>query len=551
MPRRPDLYLDDNRQWMDTFPQLASMHSKSPLTCHIFSFEASLDIIPEQLPKGAELGITLDYMGRIENLPQCTFASRTRFFENETALKFVHDGELTNAINGPVEYDADESQLLGNVSFGSTFWARKLHELAQILRSRPGHRLPTPQDDCSDDSKEATSLHNQVRNAHEHVEAALKRLSAVQEIFAYPRNNPEDVQLVLVSTWNFSKSKPGEQAISTWRKVIPPPQQSQQLQQQCHDEIEFVSGLLSPQHSFKCPEQWDFSAEMFTEMNQAFDPSIDLSLDQQVSQTQPPRTLGSPIDLDSHMPLIGVPGYASIQDPLAAISNLPYPSLAHDDYDLGLSNSSSAAHRAANSHSIDPAIAAACSGPSAAIPSTNTIDFGGGHIALSFDLGEHGSDTTTGLEHPQQHPQQQQPAGQTLAEGGSLQLYAVPEDTGILDTTSLSVDMGPLEAIAETDIAAPFPVPFTSEQMQEYARRWGDFNGEVYAGATAVVEGYDGFEGAAETTAAAAAGGHGQVDLGVDTGVVLGSGGTTAREFGIGETEEEDENERTGYAVEM
>ncbi|KAL9089237.1 MAG: hypothetical protein Q9165_005805 [Trypethelium subeluteriae] len=526
------------------------MHSKTPLTCHIFSFEASLDIIPDQLPKGAELGITLDYTGRIENLPQCTFASRTRFFENETALKFAHDGQLTNAINGPVEYDADETQLLGNVSFGSTFWAKKLHELAQILRSHPGHRLPTPQDDCSDDSKEANSLHTQVRNAHEHVEAALKRLNAVQEIFAYPRNSPEDVQLVLVSTWRFSKSKPGEQAISTWRKVIPPPQQSQQ---QCHEEIEFASGLLSPQHSFKYPEQWDFGAEMFTEMNQAFGTSIDLSLDQQVSQTEPPRTLRSPIDLDSHMPLIGVPGYASIQDPLAAMSNLPYPSLAHDDYDFDLSTSASAVHHAANSQSIDPAIASACSGPSAAnLSSTNAIDFGGGQMVLSFDMGEHGSDATSGLEHPQQQ-QQQQSVDQTMAEGrGSLQLYAVPEDTGVLDTTSLSVDMGPLEAVAETDIAAPCPVPFTSEQMQEYARRWGDLNVEVYAGATAV-EAYDGFEGAAETTAAAAAAavaGHGQADLGVDTGVALGSRGTNAREFGIGETEESEDG-RAGYAVEV
>lgn len=509
VPRQPDLFLGNIKQWEASFPQLAAMHSKSPLSCHIFSFEASLDIIPDQLPKGAELGITLDYSGGVDNSPSCTFASRTRFFENETALQFVHNGELTDAIIGPVEYDRDDSQILGNVPFGSTFWARKLHELAQNLRSDPGHRLPTPQDDCTDDSKETIASQLQGCSAREHVEAALRRLNAVQEVFAYPRSNPEDVHLVLVSIWHFTKSKSGEQPATTWRRLILPLQPSQH---HFHDDLGFASGLLSPQQSFKFPDQWDFNAELMTDINQNFDTSMALPLDEHSAQAQQPLpTLRSPIDLDNHMSLIGLPGYANLQDPLAAMSSLTYPGLTDnntDDYNYGFAATSNDMADTTSSHVIDPAISAVCSGPSAK-PGANTIDFGGGQISLSFDIGESVSSSLQ-QAHPLAH--------------GALQIFNDPHH-GI--DASLSMDMGPMEAIADTDIAAPCPVQFTSEQMQEYARRWGEYNGSVY-GSTA---GYDAFDGINTE--------HNQADIGAE----IADGGSKECETG-------EENKMTGNAAE-
>ena len=486
MSRRPDVYLGDVKQWSDSFPQLALMHTKSPLSCHIFSFEASLDIIPDQVPKGAACTIFLDYTGSIENLPPCSFVSRTRYFENGTPLKFEHDGELTEAVNAPVEYDSADSQILGNVRFGSTFWARKLHELAQTLRGQPGHRLPTPQDDCSDDSKETMSAHVQARIAQEHVEAALQNLSAVQEIFAYPHNNPDDVQLVLVSLWRFRKTRSGEHPFSTWRRLVAPTQQPQQY---CDDKLGYASGLLSPQQSFKCPEQWDLSAEMLTEMNQTFDASVALSLDQDASpELQHPRTLRSPIDLDSHVSLIGLPGQANFQDPLAALSNFPYPILAqngNEDYDYGFSTTSSAVNGGACGNSIDSALSAVGSGPSTD-SRANTIDFGGGQIHLSFDISE---PSNPGL------------GNVNALSNEELQIYG-PQDG--LETSLPSLEMGPMEAIADTDIAAPCPVQFTSEQMQEYARRWGELNGSVYGN----TENYDAYN---DMNA-----GHSQADIGAE-----------------------------------
>ena len=507
--RQPDILLSEMKQWEESFPRLAAMHSKSPLSCHMFLFEASLDIVPDQLPKGAELGITLDYSGSIEDSSLCTFTSRTRFYENETVLKFVHEGELTDAVVGPVEYDRDDSQILGNVSFGSIFWARKLHELAQILRSDPGHRLPTPQDDCSDDSKETFPSRFQAYSAREHVEAALTRLSAVQEIFAYPRSHPEDIQLIVISTWCFTKSKAGEQPATVWRRIIPPVHQPHH---HCHDELGFASGLLSPQQSFKYPDQWDFSAELMTEMNQTFDTSMALPLDEHSSQAQQPaRILRSPIDLDSHMPLIGLPGYANLQDPLATMSNLPYPSLTddtHDNYDYGLSTAPNEMIGAVTDHGIDPSISAACSGPSIE-SGANTVDFAGGQISLSFEIGE---SIGTNLQQPQP------------LENSALQVF--DPHHGI--HTSLSMDIGPMEAIVDTDttIAAPCPVQFTSEQMQEYARRWGEYNGSVYGSAA----GYDTFDGIS--------GEHDQADIGAE----FADGGS--KEFDTGE-----ENQGNGYAV--
>ncbi|KAI9659964.1 MAG: hypothetical protein M1821_001316 [Bathelium mastoideum] len=462
------------------------MHAKSPLTCHVFSFKADLNIITDPLPKGAELGITLDYTGKIENISQCTLRSRTRFFEDEAVLKFVRDGELTDAVTGLVEYDGDDSLVLGNVSFGSTFWARRLHELAQTLRSQ--HRLPTPRDDCSEDSKDAISSHVQTRNTSEHVDTALRRLCAVQEIFAYPQNSSEPVQLVLVSTWHFTKSRNGEQAASTWQRLHPP------KQHRCPDDPGFPSGLLSPQ------QEWDAATEVIARLDRAID---NLQVQAPPPPPPPPPILRSPIELAEFE---GLQGFFNFQAPLAAMDNLPYPNLpitATDAYNYDFPTTPSGAHH------LDPVIAAACAGLPTDAHVANAVDFDGGHIALSFDAGDSSgagfAPVVSSVDHNGVQPDDFHSAFPPLTAPGALPSYADvnADDNADADTTahttdgmddvvaaSLALDVGPLEAIADTDLAAPCPVPFTSEQMQEYARRWGnEFNHESVYGGDAMVEG--------------------------------------------------------------
>ncbi|KAI9704061.1 MAG: hypothetical protein M1820_005683 [Bogoriella megaspora] len=494
--RKPDLQLCDLTR-IDFLPRkLTSILSKTPSDCRIFSFEAPLDIFTKPLPKGAELGIELAYAGALDHSPDTHFEARTRFFDDTTALKFYHEGEIVEAAHDPITYNRN-TQVLGLVHFGSRFWATKIHEYSQVLRCQPGHRLPTPQDEFGEESRDELNFQDQVKKAKARVDAALERLCAVQEIYAYPAGQDRaDSQLVLMSVWRFTRNRSGNQPHATWQRLILP-----NLEVKIPYNFEYATGLLSPSHP--CNTSWQYESEAVADADDLFDPMCELSFGQQQYPAQPPvRTLGSPVELDSQALLLGLPDYAQIQNPLTGVSRFPYPGLAGSnpvDFNYDYVTGEGVSISATSCQDIDPAITTGCCS-SAEEPPTNAIDFEAGHIQLSFDFDEGaGVGFDSGVIQP---PRSSSLQGLALQEPeNSLPGFEQHQQRHESLDSSTALPIAPMQAIADTDIAAPCPLQITSTQMQDYARRWGDFQQSAAVfGSSGNIDGGGGGGGAAEDT---------------------------------------------------
>lgn len=206
-PKLSDLQFDGNDQLQRSFPQLVSMYAERALDCHTIFAEASMELMTDIVPKGAELGIHFEFASACDLDPNDFSQCRTRFFD---------DGVLVEQSAGRVGHDKDPHNNRITVPFGSEFWAQKITHLANLLREAAKRRsLCSGGEDPTVISEEsATRLKDRARDE-------LERLSAVQEIFAM-RKGAYQPQKMLIIYWTFNQAVHVGTGETTWRNLVLP-----------------------------------------------------------------------------------------------------------------------------------------------------------------------------------------------------------------------------------------------------------------------------------------------------------------------------------------
>ncbi|KAE9993063.1 hypothetical protein EG327_006592 [Venturia inaequalis] len=188
--RLEDLHVADTMDLYHQLPQLSTILSSENLaSSQIIVAESRLRLMSDHLPKGAELGIQFEVNSLCNLGVYEDFTCETRFFE---------DGEPTcEAIHGRIDYNA-HFQRLGNIQFGSDFWARKVVETAQQLRRVD--ELRNKADDlrsCGLDggmSELADPLDDEARETEDEVRNSIRGMTGLQEISARIKATGEKMQ---------------------------------------------------------------------------------------------------------------------------------------------------------------------------------------------------------------------------------------------------------------------------------------------------------------------------------------------------------------------
>lgn len=211
-PRRADVRINDARQWRKHYPELAFMTSVFE-HCDLIVCDASIQLMTEQLPKAAELAIQFELMSEYPPDEYDSFECRTRFFD---------DGRLTHQLNesrNPIPESCASfrynpgTRRLDTVTFGSSFWARRMFYLAKHLR-------------------DARSLEDKTerRKIENHVRQNLHSLTATQEI--YVTKGDSKPQRVLVLFWRFSQTHNNHGGQTTFCNIIYSPSLTLPIQHQ-------------------------------------------------------------------------------------------------------------------------------------------------------------------------------------------------------------------------------------------------------------------------------------------------------------------------------
>lgn len=212
--RRDDIHVSDTMELCHQLPQLTSILSSEDLTSsQIIVAESRLRLMSNQLPKGAELGIQFEVNSLCNIGIYEDFACETRFFE---------DGEpACEPIHGRIDYNA-HFQRLGNIQFGSDFWARKVIETTQLLRR--ADELRNKADDLRSGgldggmSELADPLEDEARETDAEVRKLISGLTGLQEISARFKATGEKVRLFVIC-WNFEQMLGDGEADTIWRNI--------------------------------------------------------------------------------------------------------------------------------------------------------------------------------------------------------------------------------------------------------------------------------------------------------------------------------------------
>jgi hypothetical protein len=214
-----DIQMNGTAQLLRTFPQLESIDAEEIYGSQIILAESTLKLMSGSLPKTAELGIQFELQSYYDLEEYDHFKCSTRFFE---------DGKpVDQVMEGPIEYDQHYKRL-GNVQFGSRFWAVKVIEMARRLREAHEYRKKAQ---TSESQQNASSAEDAAREIEFEIRAHFLRLTALQELTAKRRETGRMVTLLLVC-WRFEQSMHNNCGETTWRNVNllpPPPPQQQQL----------------------------------------------------------------------------------------------------------------------------------------------------------------------------------------------------------------------------------------------------------------------------------------------------------------------------------
>jgi len=218
-----DLVISDDRLLKKFLPALTSLYDSGALTqegCQVIFARASLELWAGTIPKGAELGIQFWFASnqRVCDLEQFEgFECVTSFWRERDDRLGVREVHRSADERKGVEYEGGYKRL-GNVQFGSDFWAAKIVQLSGKLREAGGLRRKA---DEAESRREKENLVWRAKQVEGEIRDALERLSAVQEISARVKGAGEETRRrLLVVHWKFAQAIQPQQAEMTWRNVV-------------------------------------------------------------------------------------------------------------------------------------------------------------------------------------------------------------------------------------------------------------------------------------------------------------------------------------------
>ncbi|KAK5110964.1 hypothetical protein LTR62_005502 [Meristemomyces frigidus] len=191
-----DLPLVDDVKFHDWYGSsqrlLAAMGERKPLDCNILVADASVGFPTSSFRdvSGVELGISFI----------CSSAHLDPNTEVRCRNSFYRQGKRLSeeAFEAPFQFSEDRQSVTTSVKFGSSFWAKMLHQLASSLQ------------------KEAK---DPARDAVAEVDSVLRELTAMLEVFVV---SPQGNERVLIMCWTFRKSSM-DQGHASWRRLVMPP----------------------------------------------------------------------------------------------------------------------------------------------------------------------------------------------------------------------------------------------------------------------------------------------------------------------------------------
>jgi len=266
-PRLPDLVIEGSdgvEEWCRMFPPLSALCDSSSAapslvggadrlgSVPVIFCKASLEVTPAPVPRDAELGIRFEFAegsfgfggrgdaegdsrGGMGGECWSRFSCQSMFFE---------EGVLVAEDRKRVEYLGGGR--LGNVPFGSFFWAHKIVELTQVLREAASLRRKRREQGRAGEGRGAEGQQQQRGEAEDkspqekedEVREKLERLAAVQDISAVPSGEDEGRrQRLAMVCWKFELAPPGQAGETTWRNLLLPGVHDQQGQQQQHQQV--------------------------------------------------------------------------------------------------------------------------------------------------------------------------------------------------------------------------------------------------------------------------------------------------------------------------
>jgi hypothetical protein len=239
-----DVQISDVANIFRKLPPLASVETDVLYNTQIIMAESTLKLMWGSLAKNAELGIQFE----LQTQPSCDLSKYEDF---RCSTRFFEAGEpLGDATVGHIEYEQHFNRL-GNVQFGSKFWAGKVMEVARRLHKAREHRRKAQ---VSEDRQEAAAAEESARNIEFEIRAHFLSLTALQELTAKQQGSRRKVTLLLVC-WKFEQAARDSCGETTWRNIIimPPPQQQQILsskdEQPNHEFEQMALGLSQHQTS--------------------------------------------------------------------------------------------------------------------------------------------------------------------------------------------------------------------------------------------------------------------------------------------------------------
>ncbi|KAK8238929.1 TEA/ATTS domain family-domain-containing protein [Phyllosticta capitalensis] len=357
--------------------------------------DSSIMLMAQHIAKDSdELGIQIEFSSSYNHSHYDRFESHTRFYNGNDLA--------TSPIRSVLGYDMNSRRLHAVAgTFGSGFWAAKLGPLSMKMReaNKKAKTLIPAMGAAQAEDEELLKV-------KENVKAALASLSAVQEIYAIPREGgngyPEQHNRVLVVGWTFRHAEPGTSGETTWRRVLLPHQTSPS----CKDEplkqdSSFGAAIPKQEHS-------QYSFEMAPTASGLITPT---------TSTQPSfdgAASGNPFDLDplSSMGLTLPQPMPALN--LAASSGAPHMSAEMDanalDFTGGHINvwmePAVSMHGGSQTSTTNGGSVGGGGGPGSG---GGYYDIGAGHPGSSQHSQHHGHHSHAPTPHPsQQHQQQQQ-----------------------------------------------------------------------------------------------------------------------------------------------
>ncbi|KAK1076538.1 hypothetical protein LTR33_008855 [Friedmanniomyces endolithicus] len=201
-PLGDDLQLADWQAFVQSYPLLAVKHAQKPLDCNVVVADASIGFPSESFREmsGVELGISF-VCGSSQLDTEYMIRYRNTFYRKGQQLA------------DPEEFDAPLQMMEGgrgvttSLKFGSSHWAKTLHQLAPRLMKEPAS------------GAEQHNVDEEVRNG-------LAGLSAMVEVIVVSPHG-HGHERVLVMCWTFRKSSVVTGRAS-WKRLLLPQQQPQQ-----------------------------------------------------------------------------------------------------------------------------------------------------------------------------------------------------------------------------------------------------------------------------------------------------------------------------------